>query len=204
MQKFGQGTDENNATYINPYRVRCMVPCPMVRDNITVSLIAKAKHTLHVSRETVSGRALTTVSSKDNITWYDRDPSQLNLTWKPELLSNNFNDRVEINLIGYKEDNQMVIIWASTILPQQAPTPWTRGGNSAQGPTASMRFDCSSVVPVGRSIGYILSVFCRVKWYVKTSMLTQYGPTWPTDMCVKRYNQDKQDICRSLQRANLF
>ena len=55
------------------------------------------------------GEHVTTVSSKDNITWHDRDPSQLTLTWKPELLSNNSNDRVKINLIGYKEDNEMVI-----------------------------------------------------------------------------------------------
>ncbi|XP_052245038.1 sushi domain-containing protein 2-like isoform X2 [Dreissena polymorpha] len=206
--RFGQGTDESNATYISPIRVRCMVPRLMVRDNITVSLIGNGKTYYTVIFIVFPGRLsrgehVTTVSSKDNITWYDRDPSQLTLTWKPELLSNNSNDRVEINLIGYKEDNEMgsykLLTSLGSNIPASAGT-YTLDPRQHQCSGSDCQYEIGllevrlmdNAFPM--KYMYLSSEVIPIAWYVRTSMLTQYGTTWPTDMCVKWYNQDKQDM----------
>ncbi|XP_052242291.1 LOW QUALITY PROTEIN: sushi domain-containing protein 2-like [Dreissena polymorpha] len=206
--RFGQGTDESNATYISPNRVRCIVPRLMVRDNITVSLIANGKtyftdFFIVFPGRLSQGEHVPTVSSKDNITWYDRDPSQLTLTWKSELLSNNSNDRVEINLIGYKEDNEMgsykLLTSLGSNIPASAGT-YTLDPRQHQCSGSDCQYEIGllEVRQIDKAFPmkymYLSSEVISLAWYVQTSMLTQYGTTWPTDMCVKWYNQDKQDM----------
>lgn len=46
---------------------------------------------------------LTTPVGNNDLGWYDASPESLTVQWKPELLTNNSYDRVDINFIGYRE-----------------------------------------------------------------------------------------------------
>ena len=53
---------------------------------------------------------LNTPIGSDDLGWYDNNPATLTVTWNPKLLTNNTDDKVDISIIGYKEEGGKVRI----------------------------------------------------------------------------------------------
>ena len=79
-----------------------------------------------------SGEHVNAVSSKTDLGFYGINSPHLTLTWRPEMLSNNSYDLVDINLIGYKQEHGTVYVLrrncSFSLLPSTVRHSYINGG----------------------------------------------------------------------------
>ncbi|XP_052283682.1 sushi domain-containing protein 2-like isoform X2 [Dreissena polymorpha] len=206
--RFGEGPDESKAIYLSPNRVRCMVPRLLFRDNTTLSLQANGQTYTADFYIVFPGRltreeSVGAVRSKEDMGWYASDPSTLTLTWGKNLLSSNPEDRVEVNLIGYKEfDNKASFTLLSRLgsnisalaLKYTLDDPKQ---HQCSGTNCEYELGLLEVKLIGDAkpikYMYLSSNVILLGWYVRSVNLAKYGTNWAADLCLRWYNKDKKD-----------
>ncbi|XP_052792972.1 sushi domain-containing protein 2-like [Mya arenaria] len=207
---FGEIVDDiySDATYVSQTKVRCPIPKLYQRGRITLTLQTSSRSynttiTIVFPGRIPSDEHIATSASKTDMAWLDTSPSSLTLTWHPEMLSNNSYDKVDVNLIGYKEEGgKGMYIFLTTLGTdiQASQGTYTINPQDHQCMGSSCLYEIGllevklkdNAVPM--MYQSLSSKVLPLGWYVQNSMKQKHGNSWPTEMCVNWYNQDRKDM----------
>lgn len=202
---------EVKATYVSQTRVRCMVPRLLVRDRVILSLSTNNGNTYLYSTEftiVFPGRMphsehVTAVYKQDDLGWYSHNPTTLTLTWNSVLLSNSTSDRVDINLIGYREENGVAMYAKLATLGNDIPVGKGRFELNPQEHQCSGQNCYSYEVGlvevklqdqyIPHSYKYLSTKAVPLGWYVQNAMTAQHGQNWPSSLCRNWYGKDSKN-----------
>ncbi|XP_064609396.1 sushi domain-containing protein 2-like [Liolophura sinensis] len=203
---------------INDHKAECTVP--ILKERGKISLILSASSSPHFNFVTdftivLPGRLPAGVKTDylgPEHGWNETDASSLTLHWDNDRLSLDPKAKVQVNLVGYRED-EIEAYWTTLVtLADQVSN--SKGNPSYMGQSTGVTFDpaqfrCSGEQCHQYELGIIevklvegqastqRSLFSHnlpLGWFITDAMEAEHGHEWPSALCTQWDERDKQDV----------